>query len=58
MVSGISAGGMAAFTWVDYIADRVRDINPNAKFYGIPDSGIFLDFENRATHTMDYRSII
>lgn len=39
MVSGGSAGGVAALTWVDYIRNRSSHKN----VYGVPDSGIFLD---------------
>lgn len=39
MVSGASAGAIAALTWVDYIKNR--SIHKNV--YGVPDSGILLD---------------
>ncbi len=50
MVSGRSAGALAALFWVDYIATKVK----NGKTWGLSDSGIFLDSFNiiykRATH--------
>ena len=42
VMAGISAGGMATYLWIDYLADIVK--NPK-KLYGIVDSGIFLDPE-------------
>ena len=40
IVSGCSAGGIAAYFWVDYI----KSILPTSiTVYGIPDSGIFID---------------
>jgi hypothetical protein len=42
LVTGISAGGLAAFTWVDYIWNKTRSHN----VYAVPDSGIFLDSKN------------
>lgn len=39
MVSGASAGAVAALTWVDYIKNRTNHKN----VYGVPDSGILLD---------------
>lgn len=45
MVTGLSAGGLAAFIWVDYI--RNRSIHKNV--YAVPDSGIFLNSANYYT---------
>jgi len=41
-VTGNSAGGLAAFTWVDYIRNRSTTKN----VYAAIDSGIFLDSPN------------
>lgn len=41
MVSGESAGGLAALQWVDYVRQKA---NKEADVYGVPDSGIFLDY--------------
>lgn len=46
IVTGQSAGGLATYTWVDYIADLAKTLKPSVKVWGIPDSGIFLDYEN------------
>lgn len=40
VVTGSSAGGMAAFVWADHIKTMV---GPQTKYYAIPDSGIFLN---------------
>ena len=37
---GESSGGVGAFIWADYVRGMVRDPK---KFYGVADSGIFLD---------------
>ena len=39
VVSGGSAGGLAVFFWVNYLAERVK----NGKVYALIDSGIFYD---------------
>ncbi|KRX10910.1 hypothetical protein PPERSA_12034 [Pseudocohnilembus persalinus] len=44
IVSGTSAGGLSALTWVDYIADYLKEENENVQVFGIPDSGFFLDY--------------
>ena len=51
VVGGDSAGGLAAFTWTNYIADRVKV----GKVWSLPDSGIFLDTVNVRTKTQTYR---
>lgn len=51
IVSGGSAGGLAAFLWTNYIADRSK-----GKVLSIPDSGIFLDAANTKTSTHVYRT--
>ena len=52
LVSGCSAGGLAAFTWTNYIASKA----PKAKVYSVPDSGIFLDKPNVRTNVSNYRN--
>lgn len=43
IVSGCSAGGLAAYYWVEYF----RDVLPlNVKVLGVPDSGIFIDMKS------------
>jgi hypothetical protein len=42
VVSGLSAGGLATFTWANYLAEKVK----KGRVYAIPDSGIFYDGEN------------
>lgn len=38
VVSGLSAGGVATYYWVDYVQNRTN----TSKVYGIPDSGMFM----------------
>ena len=52
IVSGGSAGGLAAFLWTEYVNRNVK----NAKVYGVPDSGIFLDSINVPTGVHTYRN--
>ena len=42
VVYGCSAGGLAVYTWIDYINDRFKAINSKLNFYGYADSGLFL----------------
>ena len=51
IVSGCSAGGLAAFTWTNYI-----EKNSKANVFSAPDSGIFLDAANVRTTTHVYRT--
>ena len=41
MLTGGSAGGIAAFMWGNYLQEQVK--NPNS-VYVVPDSGIFVDY--------------
>jgi hypothetical protein len=50
MVTGGSAGGLAAFTWADYIRERSHHKN----VYSVPDSGIFLDSTNYNSKLNEY----
>lgn len=52
LVTGGSAGGLAAFTWVDYV--RNRSISKNV--YAVPDAGVFLDFPNFYSKKNEYRN--
>lgn len=56
VITGESAGGLATYTWVDYLSEKLKKINPNMTVYGIPDSGIFLDYPNATSRKMDFRS--
>ena len=54
VVKGCSAGGLAAFTWLETISGYVKNANPNAKVIGLPDSGFFVDYPSNLTGTNDY----
>lgn len=54
ILGGFSAGGLAVYNWIDYIADRIKSVNPNVKVIGAPESGFFLNYTNQATHDCDY----
>lgn len=52
IVTGSSAGGLAAFLWMDYIKQKSKAKN----VYGAPDSGIFLDSAHHTTKQHEYRN--
>lgn len=52
LVSGGSAGGLAAFLWTNYVKDHAKV----AKVWSAPDSGIFIDYPNALTQTYFYRT--
>jgi len=53
-ITGCSAGGLATFYWSQYIADKVKIINPRIQVFGFPDSGFFVDYTNLKTNDKDY----
>ena len=56
VISGQSAGGLAAFTWSEYITVFAQKLNVK-DIWTIPDSGIFLDEVNQRTKKHDYKEI-
>jgi hypothetical protein len=51
MVTGLSAGGLAAFLWTNYVKDRAA---ASTRVISLPDSGIFLDSTNFVTKRNEY----
>jgi hypothetical protein len=51
LVSGCSAGGLAAYTWANYIYSRAK-----GRVITAPDSGLFLDSQNVAQKDYAYRN--
>jgi len=51
IVTGGSAGGLAAFHWADYVKSKVKGY-----VWTVPDSGIFLDAANITSGLYDYRT--
>lgn len=43
LVSGGSAGGLSVYLHLDYIAGRVREVNPGARVAGVANDGFFID---------------
>ena len=43
LAGGASAGGLAAFLHIDYIADTIKTSSPDARVLGMPDSGYWPD---------------
>ena len=54
VITGCSTGGYATYTWVNHIQKKFSEKNPNIKFYGIPDSGFFIDYYNYKSKDRDY----
>ncbi|KRX09499.1 hypothetical protein PPERSA_12242 [Pseudocohnilembus persalinus] len=44
VVSGSSAGGLAGYTWIDFIANDLKKRNPKINVVGIFGGGVFLDY--------------
>jgi hypothetical protein len=55
ILSGGSAGGLAAFFNLDHLADV---LGPHSKVLGFPDAGFFLDGLSASTNTYLYRSLL
>ena len=45
VVSGNSAGGKATYIHLDWWAQQIHSVAPMSKVYGLPDDGMFLDFD-------------
>ena len=46
ILSGGSAGGLAVYYHLDYIAAAVKSMAPAARVTGFPDAGYFADLQN------------
>ena len=54
VVTGVSTGGYATFSWITNIEEIFKGINKDIEVYGIPDSGFFVDYYNYETKDRDY----
>lgn len=54
-INGCSAGGLATYSWLDQISERVKKINPSVKVFGMADSGMFPIYDSLRTGTEYYR---
>lgn len=54
VLTGCSAGGLATYTWADYVKNQIASKNTNTKYFAMPDSGFFLDYKNQAVGDNDY----
>ena len=50
VISGCSAGGLAAYLHVDLWCDALKRDAPGVKCVGMPDSGFFLDYQDPRRH--------
>lgn len=48
IITGLSAGGIGTYLWADYVKTLIK--SPESVL-AIPDSGIFVLYENYQTHT-------
>lgn len=48
IIKGCSAGGLAVYLHVDYLAGRINAVNPGARVLGSPGAGLFLDVNSLA----------
>lgn len=55
IVTGQSAGGLATYTWANYIKTLLK---PGAKIVAAPDCGMFLDYPNYNSKQNEYRNSI
>jgi hypothetical protein len=51
VITGESAGGLAAAMWTNYLAEKVQ----KGKVYSIVDAGVFYDSQNLNTKTNLYK---
>jgi hypothetical protein len=54
VITGGSAGGLATYTWTNYLADRLQ----KAKYFSAPDSGLFYDAINKKTGNYSYKQCL
>jgi len=54
VINGCSAGGLAAFTWLETIGIYAKNANPKLNVIGLPDSGFFLDYPSNLTGKNEY----
>jgi hypothetical protein len=54
VVTGCSAGGLATYSWSQYLSDFLTNLNPKIKLYALPDSGFFINHMNKKTKDNDY----
>ena len=50
IISGNSAGAKATYLHADWWAEQIATVAPTAKVYGLPDDGMFLDFDRDYSH--------
>lgn len=54
ILTGCSAGGLATFTWADYVQDLLTKRNPKILYFAMPDSGFFVDYKSYKTYDNNY----
>lgn len=55
VLQGCSAGALATYAWADYFMDNIRAVNPNIRYYAIPDSAFYVDVKSLKTGDYDYK---
>lgn len=46
LLMGGSSGGVTVSIWMDFIRDRIKEINPYTDVRGIISAGLFMDYPN------------
>lgn len=54
VLTGCSAGALASYLWVDEIQKQIFSVNPKVNYFGVLDSGFFLDYKNVKTGDNEY----
>jgi O-palmitoleoyl-L-serine hydrolase len=55
ILSGCSAGGLATYYWSDYLQAKLQARNPKLLFFGLPDSGFFIDYKSAQTNDNSFK---
>jgi Pectinacetylesterase len=56
VLQGCSAGALSTFAWADHFMDDIRAVNPNIRYYALPDSAFYVDYKSLKTGTFDYKA--
>lgn len=55
ILSGCSAGGLATYYWADYLRGMLLSKNDKLTFFGLPDSGFFIDYKSSETNDNSFK---
>jgi hypothetical protein len=55
VLQGCSAGALATYAWADQVMDYIRGKNPRIKYWALPDSAFYVDYNSLRTGDSDYK---